>query len=123
MSTRSRIGIVREDNTEQYIYCHWNGYLSHNGRILEKYYNTPEKVEKLIALGNISELGKTPDECNAYHRDGGEKLQFWDTKQEYNYTYFEKNKKWMVETVEEFGDTYQRNLKAALLENYLNEDF
>lgn len=57
MGTRSTIAILREDGTVSQIYCHWDGYLEHNGRRLFEFYNTPEKVEELIALGDISSLG------------------------------------------------------------------
>ena len=83
MGTRSTIAIQNEDGTVTGIYCHWDGYLSHNGDILQKFYTTEEKVRALIALGDLSSLGEqigskhdfnnAPDgECNAYGRDRGE---------------------------------------------------
>jgi len=38
------------------IYCHWDGYLEHNGAILEKHYSNSPKVNNLIALGDLSSL-------------------------------------------------------------------
>jgi hypothetical protein len=38
------------------IYCHWDGYLEHNGSLLEKHYNSSPKVNNLIALGDLSSL-------------------------------------------------------------------
>jgi hypothetical protein len=38
------------------IYCHWDGHIETNGKILFENYNR-EKTEQLIALGNISSLG------------------------------------------------------------------
>jgi hypothetical protein len=38
------------------IYCHWDGYLEHNGSILEKHYSNSPKVNNLIALGDLSSL-------------------------------------------------------------------
>lgn len=96
MSTRSTIEIVRKDGSRQRIYAHWNGYLAHNGHILYHKYDTAEKVEELIALGNISSLGDTPDECMAYHRDGYEDLKFWENDEEYNYSFNEKTGIWTV---------------------------
>jgi hypothetical protein len=83
MATRSIIAIRNADSQFQAIYCHWDGYLSNNGRILAENYTDEDKVRKLIALGNISSLGpyignqhnfdNAPrDECNAYGRDRGE---------------------------------------------------
>ena len=60
MSTRSRIGIRNKDNTITSIYCHWDGYPTWNGKMLLTYYTKREDVEKLIKLGNLSTLGRTP---------------------------------------------------------------
>ena len=57
MATRSRIGILNDDGTVDSIYCHWDGYLSHNGKILFEHYTDPAVVQELIALGDISSLG------------------------------------------------------------------
>jgi hypothetical protein len=38
------------------IYCHWDGYLEHNGSILHKHYSASPKVNNLIALGDLSSL-------------------------------------------------------------------
>lgn len=56
MATRSTIAIAREDGTVAKVYAHWDGYLENNGDLLIKFYNTAEKVEELIALGDISSL-------------------------------------------------------------------
>jgi len=74
MSTRSRIAIEKQDGTVESIYCHFDGYLSNNGEILQNHYSTKEKMKKLIELGDISSLGDTPEETVAYHRDRGEDL-------------------------------------------------
>jgi hypothetical protein len=38
------------------IYCHWDGYLQHNGSLLEKHYTASPKVNNLIAFGDLSSL-------------------------------------------------------------------
>ena len=58
MSTRSFIGIERPDGTVRAIYCQWDGYPEGNGRLLEKHWTKPEKIEKLMDLGDISSLGE-----------------------------------------------------------------
>lgn len=58
MATRSTIAIQREDGTVAQVYCHWDGYLENNGDILIKYYDTADKVEALLAHGDISSLGE-----------------------------------------------------------------
>ena len=92
MGTRSSIAIKTEDGIKA-IYCHWDGYVDHNGKILKEFYNTTDKVNELIALGDLSSLrqeigdkqnfdAKFTDEpelpmsenwCMAYGRDRGEK--------------------------------------------------
>jgi hypothetical protein len=57
MGTRSLIGIENTDGTVNYVYCHWDGYPSHNGRILLEHYRSSALVRSLLALGDISSLG------------------------------------------------------------------
>ncbi len=88
MATRSLIGKQNTDGTITNIYCHWDGYPDHNGVVLQEYYNSPAKVDELLALGNLSFLGRViggkqdfdnrnreNDWCLAYGRDRGEKNQ------------------------------------------------
>jgi hypothetical protein len=50
------------------VYCHWDGYLEHNGSILQKHYASSSKVNNLIALGDISSLKKEIGEKHAFSR-------------------------------------------------------
>lgn len=59
MATTSGIGIV-EDNGIECIYCHYDGYISHNGRILLKYYSDKNIIKALMSLGDIASLGIIP---------------------------------------------------------------
>lgn len=54
MGTRSRIGVMHGDKCKS-VYCHWDGYLDHNGKILMRHYDSA-KINHLVALGNISSL-------------------------------------------------------------------
>ena len=74
MSTRGLIAIMDEDGSCRSIYCHHDMYPSHAGVILPKHYATREAVEALLALGDLSALGCSTAECEAYSRDRGEKL-------------------------------------------------
>lgn len=58
MATRGTISIENLDGTINTVYSHWDNYISNNGVILQNYYNTRESVEKLIAGGGISSLGR-----------------------------------------------------------------
>lgn len=88
MATRSRIAIETPTGVKS-IYCHWDGYPSNNGVILQECYRDRAKVEKLIALGAISSLHEEVEPNSrehswekpeggvvvAYHRDRGEALR------------------------------------------------
>jgi hypothetical protein len=86
MATRSTITVRTSSNERKEIYCHWDGYPDHVGKILKEHYNTQEKAEALIALGDLSSLEPSisaPDGeehsfnkpytgvCVAYGRDRG----------------------------------------------------
>jgi hypothetical protein len=42
------------DNVKS-VYCHWDGYLEHNGAILQEHYDSV-KANQLVALGDLSSL-------------------------------------------------------------------
>ena len=56
MGTRSTIALEFADGTVQQVYCHWDGYLEHNGLILQEHYLDPFKLRDLIDLGGLSTL-------------------------------------------------------------------
>lgn len=64
MGTRSRIGVMH-GNICKSVYCHWDGYLEHNGRILQEYYNS-SKANHLVALGDLSSLRPEIGEAHAF---------------------------------------------------------
>ena len=59
MGTRSTIALEYADGTVEQVYCHWDGYLSNNGRILQEHYSNPFILRDLIDLGDISSLKST----------------------------------------------------------------
>jgi hypothetical protein len=63
MATRSTIGVRLPDGTIESIYCHWDGYPSHNGKRLKEHYRDIEKVLDLMEQGNISYLESSPAAC------------------------------------------------------------
>jgi len=56
MGTRSRIGLALGPDQIVSVYCHYDGYIEHNGRKLVENYNTKELVEDLINGGDMSSL-------------------------------------------------------------------
>ena len=54
MGTHSRIGVMHGDVVKS-VYCHYDGYLEHNGRILQEHYDSA-RANHLVALGDLSSL-------------------------------------------------------------------
>lgn len=119
MATRSTISIHKKDGQILSVYCHWDGYYEYNGVILFNFYDTADKVKKLISYGSISslgtEIGKKHDfmkqyyGCTFYHRDRREEkdIQVYDIysnvnpytnieEEEYNYMFVEDKNEWLV---------------------------
>ena len=59
MATRSTIALEFADGTIGQVYSHWDGYLAHNGKMLQEYYSNPFILRDLIDLGSISSLAPT----------------------------------------------------------------
>lgn len=68
MGTRSNIGIVNLDNSIDAIYCHWDGFLSYNGKILLQHYTSTDIVNQLMDLGDLSSLNEKlyPDDSKPH---------------------------------------------------------
>ena len=140
MATRSTIAMEQPDGRVMQIYCHWDGYLDNNGRILQEHYKDRAKVLALMMLGSISslrtEIGMAHDFdaryadsdpkaewTVAYGRDRGESdteaRVFKDFKdyadnhqyEEYEYV-FRKDGRWYVS---QYGREYEP-LDTALIE-------
>jgi hypothetical protein len=123
MATRSTISVQDNDGKIKTIYCHWDGYPSNNGRLLLENYDSIDKVNDLISLGDISSLREKPfpnptkphsfdipqaDVVIAYHRDRNEELCIdeYSTKEEIRgeeYDYIFIGEKWYVREGKEFN--------------------
>jgi hypothetical protein len=122
MATRSNIAYKTIDGKIRSIYCHWDGYPEHNGKMLLDNYQDAAKIKSLIELGSLSslreELGEqhpfdrdyknpelplTDNWCLAYHRDRGEDLMIqeydnipdWINDME-EYAYLWDGQNWLV---------------------------
>lgn len=71
MGTRSAIAMKTEDGIRS-IYCHWDGYVDHNGRILKEFYSTDDKVQALLDLGDLSSLRQEIGEPHTFDRHQAE---------------------------------------------------
>ena len=97
MSTHSRISIIK-DGKKTSIYCHWDGYPSHQMPIL-KNYDTYEKAKELVSLGDLSSLDSTIESSKSYFRDFEEDFMQSSGRQSYNYVinFDEENPRWGME--------------------------
>lgn len=81
MATRSTIAVETQDGRIQQVYCHWDGYLDNNGKILIEHYKDWSKAIALVAMGDLSslrkELGKKHDFDARYDADDERKQ--WTT--------------------------------------------
>jgi len=84
MATRSLIAIKHKDNTYSGVYCHWDGYVEHNGKILKEDYQDRAKVVELIDGGDISSLktNQTWDSKPVYEVDENGEETFTTVKDE-----------------------------------------
>jgi hypothetical protein len=93
------------------VYCHWDGYLENNGRILQEHYDST-KANQLVALGDLSSLRPnigekhafsqfelTPEQREQYELDHGDSCTFYGRDRG------EEGCEWQVaHTFEEFLD-------------------
>jgi hypothetical protein len=56
MATRCTISVVMDDGSIVGTYCHFDGYLSHVGRLLNQCYASYEMAGALVAVGDIASL-------------------------------------------------------------------
>ena len=128
MATRSTIALEFADGTIGQVYCHWDGYLAHNGKMLQEYYSNPFILRDLIDLGSLSSLrptigtkhpfsqfdnGMSTEEFNAlyqdmttfYGRDRGESNT--------DATYFKDYEHFLVDGQQEEYDYILRNVNGV----------
>ena len=100
MATRSTIAKLSKDGIIKAVYCHNDGYLDYNGKMLNEHYKDESKVDELLAHGDISSLNENigvkldfnvyklfyeNEQCKFYHRDRGEDLMFNEFESDIEY--------------------------------------
>jgi hypothetical protein len=130
MSTNSTIAVKTDDGYKS-IYCHWDGYFDYMYPMLDIWYNSQERAEALVNLGNASFIAKRlcpsqdsnhsfdhheEDVSVFYHRDRGEswehnKPKVRATKEEVlsvqYYVYIFEDNKWRAYQGGEEVDSYE----------------
>lgn len=92
MGTRSRIGVMHGDKVKS-VYCHWDGYLSHNGRLLQDHYDSA-KANQLVAMGDLSSLGRVIGEAHPFspHTTPEDKALFEAAKEAGYCTFYNRDR-------------------------------
>ena len=116
MATRSTIAVELkgEENIFLEVYCHYDGDIAWNGRYLNEFFNSYDKVLKLVNGGNIKTIDK--DGKVDYFHDGEKPFRAKGVKnlgeQEYIYIFSAVTNEWVVRKVA--NGTRYINLKQAL---------
>lgn len=134
MATRSDISVKVGDKYRT-VYCHWDGYLTHNGAILLEHYNSQKLAEELVSNGDISSLGEKCSKPEGhsfenriegytvyYGRDRGEEgTEYKESEErpqcEEEYLYVFEDDKWHVES-EYIQNGYQELTEELIALNY-----
>jgi hypothetical protein len=74
MGTRSRVAVMHGDVCKS-VYCHYDGYLDHTGRVLFEHYDSVA-ANALIARGDNSGVQPTIAEMNFYADRGEDDVSF-----------------------------------------------
>ena len=74
MGTRSRVAVMHGDVCKS-VYCHYDGYLEHTGRVLQENYDSV-RANALIARGDNSGVQETVEEMNFYADRGEEDVGY-----------------------------------------------
>lgn len=134
MSTRSWIGIKQKDQSLNLVYCHYDGYIEHNGLILENHYQSADKIKRLIKNGSIRSLNKTVESTD-YFIDENDIIQYKsidDLKQdmmtnknfiviEYFYYFDEEVNTWFVGEIDYDSDFNAKQAIFKPLKDIIND--
>ena len=102
MGTRSRVAVMH-GNVCKSVYCHYDGYLSYTGEILNKHYDST-LANALVSRGDNSGVKETLEEMNFY-TDRGETDVSWQV----SHTFEE-----FLEQVEGCGGEYYYVMKDGV---------
>lgn len=86
MGTRSRIGVMHGTVCKS-VYCHWDGYLEHNGVILQEHYDSA-RANHLVSMGDISSLGPEVGEQHPFSPFGDGDKEAYEAASEAGWTTF-----------------------------------
>ena len=95
MATRSTIALEFADGTVQQVYCHWDGYLDYNGKLLAEHYMDPFKLRDLIDRGDLSSLGPELGDKHDFdcpHKYGTPEYEAWQEAKQKVCTFYGRDR-------------------------------
>jgi hypothetical protein len=112
MGTRSRIGVMHGDKVKS-IYCHWDGYLAHNGRLLQDHYDSA-KANHLVAMGDMSSLGRVIGEAHPFSpHTSAEDKALYEAAKEAGYCTFYNRDRGETDTEFQVAHTFEEFFEQA----------
>lgn len=100
MSTHAGIGYRLPNGKIEAVYCHFDGYLEHVGKILYKNYNSTRVIKQIVAYGDFSSLEVQPSEIEFYNDNGSQSQTYtaedFSYEFEYSYVWVSSIRKWFV---------------------------
>lgn len=100
MSTNSLIAIANKDGTFDSAYCHYDGYVGHNGKVLVKFHNTETQARTVVDTGFIRSLEHDgtidPMRVNEKTQRGLTFQTLMEIALDYEYTYVFKDQQWFL---------------------------
>jgi len=81
MATRSSIAMATGEGIRS-VYVHWDGYPAGVGATLEKYYQDPDKLSRLMDRGDMSVLAPDIGEGNSFEHMNDQVCLFYSDRGE-----------------------------------------
>jgi len=95
------------------VYCHWDGYVAHNGAILQEHYDSA-KANQLVAMGDMSSLGRVIGEAHPFspHTNAEDKA-LYEAAREAGYCTFYARDRGETGTEFQVAHTFEEFFKQA----------
>lgn len=125
MASSANIGYIDNEGFVTYTRIHWDGYVSHTGKILDKHFNEYESVMNLINGGELRSMDYRSGTLQVeYYKDTDSlpirkvALNYFleEELEEYNYLYHMDENRWEVTAVLYPPMLFRMDLKIVLEE-------
>lgn len=119
MATRSNI-FCKVGDTYTKSYCHWDGFIEHNGFIIVNKYNSQKSAEKLVNMGYLMSLSLDDNRIEPAQQGGDQAINCRNPMehpedyfaQDYNYLW--DGERWLYSNTNEFINKEWSDLKKTV---------